>query len=103
DPIRVTFPRYSASGERSRRIGSVGFYPALRDLGARIALWVLMMRWWRCWRISSRSTGRIRMSGAGGCTRGPEARAHAALRDCGLAAAAAVIARAAGVSRATVI
>ena len=34
---------------------------------------------------------------------GSEARAHAALRDCGLAAAAAVIARAAGVSRATVM
>ena len=34
---------------------------------------------------------------------GSEARAQAALRECGLAAAAAVIARAAGVSRATVM
>ena len=76
-------------------------YLTLRGGAGRVVLWVLTGWWWRGWRGSSRSCGRIWMSGRGVFT-WARRRGRTRVRDCGLAAAVAVVAAAAGVSRATV-
>jgi hypothetical protein len=77
-------------------------YLTLLGGSGRIALWVLTGTWWRGWRRNSRSTGRMRMSGLA-VLPGVGGGGYAREAGTSIAAAAAVVAVAAGVSRATVM
>src|SRR5450756_411670 len=58
------------SWQKSVRMAASVNYLILRGGSGRIVLWMLTGLWWRGWRRSSRSSGRMRMSGAGGFTWG---------------------------------